>query len=224
MIEKIINYTNKSFKNYTNPDNLKFKQKNIIFGYNGAGKSTLSDAIKKEFLKDSSKKENNLRIFNRDYIEKLLVIENDVTTDKIKGVIANFGTKDIEIEKEIKKIENEIFSEEELSKIKKEIQTLQETTRQEIDLIHDRKKGKAKIQKKDGTKNSSEVIELYERDYGKAKNFVTNDDELVRISGDNTICINGYFKLFYLRIIYRRSELIRTIPLFYIMHILHHQG
>ena len=187
MIEKITNYNNKSFKNYTNPDNLKFKQKNIIFGYNGAGKSTLSDAIKKEFLKDSSKKENNLRLFNRDYIEKLLVIENDVTTDKIKGVIANFGTKDIEIEKEIKKIENEIFSEEELSKIKKEIQTLQETTRQEIDLIHDRKKGKAKIQKKDGTKNSSEVIELYERDYGKAKNFVTNDDELVRISGDNTI-------------------------------------
>ena len=39
-------------------------------------------------------------------------------------------------------------------------------------------------------------------------------------SSDHTICIKGYFKLFYLRAIYRRSELIRTIPLFYILHII----
>ena len=33
--------------------------------------------------------------------------------------------------------------------------------------------------------------------------------------GDETLCIKGYLKLFYLRIIYRRSELIRTHPIFH---------
>ena len=37
--------------------------------------------------------------------------------------------------------------------------------------------------------------------------------------GDETLCIKGYLKLFYLRTIYRRAELIRTHPKFHILHI-----
>ncbi|WP_052570678.1 hypothetical protein [Endomicrobium proavitum] len=61
MIEKVCNYTHKSFKNYTNPGDLKFKQKNIIFAYNGKGKSSLVLGVKREFLKDTTKTDDGLR-------------------------------------------------------------------------------------------------------------------------------------------------------------------
>ena len=51
MIEKITDYTNKSFKNYTTPNTLKFKRLNIIFGYNGAGKALFYMPSVKNFLK-----------------------------------------------------------------------------------------------------------------------------------------------------------------------------
>ena len=38
--------------------------------------------------------------------------------------------------------------------------------------------------------------------------------------GDDTVCIKGYFKSFYLRAYYRRSSLVVTHPLFHIMHII----
>lgn len=38
MIKEIKNYTYKSFKNYSTPQDF-FKRKNIIFGYNGRVKS-----------------------------------------------------------------------------------------------------------------------------------------------------------------------------------------
>ena len=37
---------------------------------------------------------------------------------------------------------------------------------------------------------------------------------------EETLCLKGYLKSFYLRAIYRRSELVRTCALFHIMHII----
>ena len=38
--------------------------------------------------------------------------------------------------------------------------------------------------------------------------------------GDDSICLKGYIKAFYLRIIYRRSGLVITSPVFHVMHII----
>ena len=55
MITKLNNFTLKSFVGYTNPNDLLFRAKNILFGYNGKGKSSIAIGIKNEFLKDTSK-------------------------------------------------------------------------------------------------------------------------------------------------------------------------
>ena len=68
MITKLNNFTLKSFVGYTNPNDLLFRVKNILFGYNGKGKSAIAIGIKDEFLKDQAKKPENLRTFDRDYI------------------------------------------------------------------------------------------------------------------------------------------------------------
>ena len=52
MIVKINNFTYKSFVGYSNPNDLLFRAKNILFGYNGKGKSSVAIGIKNEFLKD----------------------------------------------------------------------------------------------------------------------------------------------------------------------------
>ena len=72
MITKLNNFTLKSFVGYTNPNDLLFRVKNILFGYNGKGKSAIAIGIKDEFLKDQAKKPENLRTFDRDYISNSL--------------------------------------------------------------------------------------------------------------------------------------------------------
>ena len=46
MIIKLNNFTLKSFVGYTNPNDLFFRPKNILFGYNGKGKSSIAIGIK----------------------------------------------------------------------------------------------------------------------------------------------------------------------------------
>ncbi len=98
MIKTVNDYTNKSFKNYTGPVDASFKQKNIFFGYNGKGKTALSIGVLNEFKKDSSNNETNYRFFNKDYIKNNLLLED---SNELKGVVANFGKGNVDIEKEI---------------------------------------------------------------------------------------------------------------------------
>ncbi len=93
MITKLNNFTLKSFVGYTNPNDLLFRAKNILFGYNGKGKSAIAIGIKDEFLKDTTKKPENLRIFDRDYISNSLLLEN--SDSKIKGVEGTHPTNSI---------------------------------------------------------------------------------------------------------------------------------
>lgn len=99
IVKNIKNYTEKSFRNYTGPDR-EFKQKNIIFGYNGRGKSSLAKGVIREFLINNSSDTDSYRFFDRNYINNNLLLKES-TDSKIKGVIANFGKKDVDVEKQL---------------------------------------------------------------------------------------------------------------------------
>ena len=185
MITKLNNFTYKSFVDYTNPDHLHFRTKNILFGYNGKGKSSVAIGIKKEFLKDATKKPENLRIFNRDYISNSLLLEN--SEDKIKGVEASFSKGDVDIEIKIKELEKLIIKEDEIGKLEIDIAKLRKEIRVEIDKIHDRRKGEANIQRKSKDESVERVIELYKKDFQDAKKIEADEEKLIKINGDNTI-------------------------------------
>lgn len=185
MITKLNNFTLKSFVGYTNPNDLLFRAKNILFGYNGKGKSSVAIGIKDEFLKDTSKKPENLRIFDRDYISNSLLLEN--SEGKIKGVEANFGQGGVNIENKIKELEKQIISEVEISKLDTNIVDSRKKIRTEIDAIHDKRKGEVGISKKSSTDSIERVIELYKNDFQEAKKIEADEEKLIKIIGDNAI-------------------------------------
>lgn len=185
MITKLNNFTLKSFVGYTNPNDLLFRAKNILFGYNGKGKSSIAIGIKNEFLKDTSKKSENLRIFDRDYISNSLLLEN--SEGKIKGVEANFGSSGVNIENKIKELEKQIISEVEISKLDSNIVDSRKKIRNEIDTIHDKRKGEVGISKKSSTDSIERVIELYKNDFQEAKKIEADEEKLIKIIGDNAI-------------------------------------
>lgn len=185
MITKLNNFTLKSFVGYTNPNDLLFRAKNILFGYNGKGKSSIAIGVKDEFLKDTSKKPENLRIFDRDYISNSLLLEN--SEGKIKGVEANFGQGGVNIENKIKELEKQIISEVEISKLNTNIVDSRKKIRTEIDAIHDKRKGEVGISKKSSTDSIERVIELYKNDFQEAKKIEADEEKLIKIIGDNAI-------------------------------------
>lgn len=185
MITKLNNFTHKSFFRFTNPDDLLFRSKNILFGNNGKGKSSITFGIKNEFLKEASKKPENLRIFDRDYISNSLLLED--SEGKIKGVEASLGKDGVDIENKIKELENLIIKEDEIGKLDSAIFKLRKEIRTEIDKIHDRRKGYASIQRKSKDESVERVIELYQKDFQDAKKIEADDEKLIKINGDNTI-------------------------------------
>lgn len=185
MVIKLNNFTLKSFVGYTNPNDLLFRAKNILFGYNGKGKSSIAIGVKDEFLKDSSKKPENIRVFDRDYISNSLLIEN--SDGKIKGVEANFGQGGVNIENKIKELEKQIISEVEIAKLDSNIVDSRKKIRTEIDAIHDRRKGEVGISKKSSTDSIERVIELYKNDFQEAKKIEADEEKLIKIIGDNAI-------------------------------------
>lgn len=185
MLIKLNNFTHKSFVGYTNPNDLLFRAKNILFGYNGKGKSSIAIGIKDEFLKDASKKPANLRIFDRDYISNSLLLEN--SEGKIKGVEASFGKSGVDIENKIKELEKLIIKEDEIGKLDTGIAKLRKEIRTEIDKIHDRRKGEANIQRKSKDESVERVIEHYKKDFLDAIKIESDEEKLIKINGDNAI-------------------------------------
>ena len=185
MITKLNNFTLKSFVGYTNPNDLLFRAKNILFGYNGKGKSAIAIGIKDEFLKDTTKKPENLRIFDRDYISNSLLLES--SDGKIKGVEASFGKGGVDIENKIKELEKLIIKEDEIGKLDTGIAKLRKEIRTEIDKIHDSRKGEANIQRKSKDESVERVIELYKKDFQDAKKIESDEEKLIKINGDNAI-------------------------------------
>lgn len=179
MIDKLNNFSMKSFKNYSGPDK-KFNKKNIIFGYNGKGKSSMSKGIIIEYAKENSKEK--ARIFDDDYVnENLILNESD---GKIKGVKANFGEKEVNIENEIKRLQNLIVDTE---TNEKEIEKLEENIKIYIDDIHEKRKGTARISRKSTSYTIEKILESYHKDLEQAKSIIQTDQELANIKGDDVL-------------------------------------
>lgn len=122
-IEYLENYTYKSFVNFTNK-NSPFRRVNYIYGNNGAGKSTLARGIEA--------KGNELRrgtaLFNAEYTsENVLIDKSD--PNLIAGVVAEFGSENIEISNGIKECDGKI------SHIKDVISQKEESIKDDIDKI-----------------------------------------------------------------------------------------
>lgn len=178
MIEQISHFSCKSFKDYTSPSHF-FKQKNILFGYNGRGKSSLALGIVDNY-KSSGGTDDSYRLFNRDYVKKTLLLNDDTTL--IKGVKVTFSENDAEIATKIQELEKQKVDTKDL---RDEIDNKNKNLRKKIDEIHDKSKGKAKINKKRADLSNDKVIELYKIDLEKAHAVKSSDDFIKAFDADN---------------------------------------
>jgi wobble nucleotide-excising tRNase len=180
-VSEVNDLDKKSFKNYTGPTD-GFKSKNLFFGYNGQGKSALALGVIEEFKKRDGVTENNYRFFNNLYVEKNLML-NDSEDIKIKGVIANFGEKLVNIEKEILETEAKIID---TNALKDEESEIDKDILNEIDNIFNNKKGSQKIRRI--TKDDSlSLIEAYEGEIANATKYEPSIEKLKDIDGSGLI-------------------------------------
>jgi len=190
-INKVVDYTFKSYKKYTGPDD-EFDRTNIFFAPNGQGKSALAIGIKDEYLKNNT--EDNLRLYNIDYVETRLRV--DENSGNIRGVKLNFGDN-ADIEQQLAELEKKRG---ELSKSIATIHTdnteLIDTTEAVLSDIFARRKGKTKIQKKTHRDGLHEkVISLWIDEYKETLKLFPTED-YVNITGNddfskNLDAING---------------------------------
>ena len=183
MIRKINNFTYKSFKNYTGPDD-DFRNINVIFGYNGSGKTALVEGIKEEFLKTNDI--NDLRIFTLEYVSKSLLLD-ETNREKLKGIKATFGEVDVGLEKEIKLLENQIIPQKDIDSTIIKNNNLEKTIIEEIDKIFKTKKGNLNIKGKSRTLPIDEIIKEYEKDYQNALKVEPNVENIKNTIGDDSI-------------------------------------
>lgn len=190
-IDEVKDLTLKSFNNYTGPID-KFGRSNIFFAPNGHGKTSLANGVKDEYVKTAAIE--NLRIYDKDFIETHLLLKED---RNIRGVKADFGKKDVDLEKKIKKLEEEIeTTNADLAKLGGDNTKLIATTETVIDDIFKRRKGKASIAKKSHKDGIHEkVVQLWIDEYEAAlKRFPDEKyDEIdgEKNFGDNLNVING---------------------------------
>jgi ABC-type multidrug transport system ATPase subunit len=185
MITKISGFTHKSFNNYTGPSDT-FREKNIVFGYNGSGKSSLVTGIKNSFLDGQGNTDENIRIYSSDYISNYLLLDPS-NRRNIKGVKAIFGEKNVEIETEIKELEEKTISDSEIIRLKTEINKLENDAITEINNIFDSKKGALRIQRKSSSLSLLETINAYQDDLNKALKIEANLSRIASTIGDDSI-------------------------------------
>lgn len=175
MIETINNYTFKSFKNYSGPnDDEKFKQKNLFFGYNGKGKTALSKGILTEIRKNPNVKDDNYRFFNKDFIKDNLLLENNVD---LKGIVANFGKENVDIEKTI---EEKMKNYKDVPSLQKEKEILEQNAKNEVNSIFDLKKGKSSIKRRTA-ESIKELVVSYRKDLESALKVVKSKEDLKNV-------------------------------------------
>ena len=175
MIETINNYTFKSFKNYSGPnENEKFKQKNLFFGYNGKGKTALSMGILTEIRKKPDVKDDNYRFFNKDFIKDNLLLENNID---LKGIVANFGKENVDIEKAI---EEKMKNYKDVSSLQKEKDVLEQNVKNEVNSIFDLKKGNSSIKRRTA-ESVKELVDSYKKDLESALKVVKSKEDLKNV-------------------------------------------
>lgn len=179
VITQLTNFTEKSFKSYSTPDNY-FKSKNIIFGYNGRGKSSLAKGIVDTFINNRGS-ENSVRFFNASYIKNVLL---EPSGSYINGVKVSFSENDANIAKQISILQSKIndVDEDETTCIKG-----RESLREQIDSIHISKKGKVSINRKKAKLTIEEVLEQYKIDLDEALRIKASKEFIKSFSDDSEI-------------------------------------
>ncbi len=176
-IEKVEEHKYKSWKDGSNLGTAQFNQINIIFGHNGAGKSALASGIAKKYLEKADK--DTTRFFSAKYVDSTLLLEDK---SGIRGVVSNFGEKDVNIEKKIEannlKIGKLI---DEADKKTRAIQHITAETEEQIKEVVKRRKDKnRKINNKPEGKTIQEKVALWVKDYDDAlKSFPDEDYNLM---------------------------------------------
>ena len=180
MIQVVKDFTFKSFKNYSGPNHEEqFKQKNIFFGYNGKGKTALSKGIIFEIKKDPYITDDNYRFFNKDFIKDNLLLENNVD---LKGIVANFGKKNVDIEKAI---EEKMKNYKDVAFIQNEKEHLEQNIRNEVNRIFDLKKGNSSIKKRTA-ENVKDLVGSYEKDLEAALKVIKSKEDLKSVKDSSS--------------------------------------
>lgn len=175
VITQLTNFSEKSFKSYSTPNNY-FKLKNIIFGYNGRGKSSLATGIVDTFINNGGS-EKSVRFFNVNYIQNVLL---EPSGTGINGVKVSFSENDANIAKQISILQSQMND---VDADETTCSKNRESLREQIDNIHTSKKGKASINRKKATLTIEEVLEQYKIDLdealriNKSKEFIRNFSE-----------------------------------------------
>ena len=185
MITRINDFNNKSFHNYSGPDE-NFREKNIIFGYNGSGKTSLVFGLENTFLNISGNKKENLRIYSADYIDKYLLLD-PTNRRSIRGIRAIFGEKNVDIEEEIKELENKIINQDEIDKLTDENTFLDIEAKSEIVNIFNTKKGSLRIQGKTTALSIKDTVNAYEEDLKNAFKVEKDRINIEKIIGDDSL-------------------------------------
>jgi uncharacterized chromosomal cassette SCCmec type IVc protein CR006 len=102
-IKYIEDYTYKSFNNFSNTGT-PFTVINYIYGNNGAGKSSLALGIEAEGKKIGK----GTALFNAEYTNKNLLLDES-NPNLIAGVVAAFGSENIEIKNKIRQYESAVL-------------------------------------------------------------------------------------------------------------------
>jgi len=176
LLSQVNDLTLKSFNSYSGPSDKTFSRCNTFFAPNGSGKTSFANGIKSEYLKSHAV--NSMRFYSSDFIKSQLLLED--SDSNIKGVKANFGDKDIDIELRLKKKEEELSeTEKEIDKSLREKSELNDNTIRIVDEIFLRLKGQASISRKplkDKDDIHTKVIGLWNDDLTNAERLFKGQD------------------------------------------------
>ena len=146
----------------------------MFFGYNGKGKTALSKGILTEIRKNPNVKDDNYRFFNKDFIKDNLLLENNVD---LKGIVANFGKENVDIEKTI---EEKMKNYKDVPSLQKEKEILEQNAKNEVNSIFDLKKGKSSIKRRTA-ESIKELVVSYRKDLESALKVVKSKEDLKNV-------------------------------------------
>ena len=174
MITNVIGYQEqKCWKVTSNLSSTTFDRVNIIFGHNGAGKSSLASIVAKAHLANSDAA--TARFFGGKYVENTLLLEDK---SGIRGIVSNFGEKDVTIEKKID------ANTQKINELKDDIATQAAVVKQSADqaeklikeIVKRRKDSNTKIHNKPENKTVKEKVNLWVKDYDDAYRQFPDED------------------------------------------------
>lgn len=174
MITNVTGYQEqKCWKDESNLSAASFDRVNIIFGHNGAGKSSLASIVAKAHLQNGDT--GTARFFGGKYVDSTLLLEDK---SGIRGIVSNFGEKDVNIEKQIE------TNQQKIGELKKDATTQAAYKRQLVDqteklikeIVKRRKDNNTKIHNKPENKTVQEKAALWIKDYDDAHKQFPDED------------------------------------------------